>query len=185
MSASARLRRTYFDCRFGQLHVHQAIPPGGGFDEATALVCIPGVAGLGAFFQPLLAPLGADRSIYAPDLPGYGGSDGAVSGAPDCALAIVDLLDSLRQRRVDVLAHGLGFETAMHLVALRPGKLVRRLVFSSPPPQALAQARAQGLHVAEVSLAGAVEAAVPAALSQAQLDELKDLFGPDPSEHKK
>ena len=40
----ARLRRSYFDCRFGQLHVHQAIPAGGGFDEAPALVCLPGSA---------------------------------------------------------------------------------------------------------------------------------------------
>ena len=35
MKSLARLRRAYFDSRYGQLHVHQAIPPGGGFDEAV------------------------------------------------------------------------------------------------------------------------------------------------------
>jgi hypothetical protein len=30
-----RLRRAYHDCRYGQLHLHNAIPAGGGFDELT------------------------------------------------------------------------------------------------------------------------------------------------------
>ena len=70
-----RVRRAYFECRYGQLHVHYAIPAGGGFDEATTLLCIPGAAGQGRFFRPLLLPLGRDRSVYAPDLPGCGESD--------------------------------------------------------------------------------------------------------------
>ncbi|MDE2250783.1 MAG: alpha/beta fold hydrolase, partial [Gammaproteobacteria bacterium] len=119
MRPAARLRRTYFDCRYGQLHVHQAIPPGGGFDEATALLCIPGAAGEGRFFSALLGPLGADRSIYAPDLPGHGQSDppAVPAGCEQHALALLDLLDALRQRRVDVLAHGAGAEIAAALAA--------------------------------------------------------------------
>ena len=41
-----RLRRGYFDSRFGQLHVHYAIPSGGGFDERTTLVCLHPDAGI-------------------------------------------------------------------------------------------------------------------------------------------
>ncbi|MGH8253570.1 MAG: alpha/beta fold hydrolase, partial [Steroidobacteraceae bacterium] len=145
MRPPARLRRTYFDCRYGQLHVYQAIPPGGGFDEATALLCIPGAPGEGRFFQDLLAPLGADRSIYAPDLPGCGMSDSppAPFGAEQHALALLDLLDSLRQRRVDVLAHAAGAEIAVALAAARPNALVRRVVCSAVPPAALAAVRKQ------------------------------------------
>ena len=55
--SSRRVRRAYFDYRYGQLHLHQAIPAGGGFDEATSLLCIPGSGGLGSFFRPLLLPL--------------------------------------------------------------------------------------------------------------------------------
>ncbi len=168
MRPAARLRRTYFDCRYGQLHVHQAIPPGGGFDEATALLCIPGPAGEGRFFQALLGPLGADRSIYAPDLPGCGQSDAPAgpSGSEQHALALLDLLDSLRQRRVDVLAQAAGAEVALALAALRPGTLVRRAACSAPPPGALEALSKQGLEVREVNLATA-----------AQLHDLIDFFG--------
>ena len=42
-----RLRRAYFECRYGQLHVHNAIPVGGGFDELTTLVCLHGTGSSG------------------------------------------------------------------------------------------------------------------------------------------
>jgi pimeloyl-ACP methyl ester carboxylesterase len=176
---AARLRRTYFDSRYGQLHVHQAIPPGGGFDEATALLCIPGMAGEGRFFQALLGPLGADRSIYAPDLPGCGQSDaptGAV-GSEQHALALLDLLDSLRQRRVDVLAQATGAEVAVALATLRPGTLLRRVACSAPPPRALESLRQQGLEVREVNLAPAGGDVPAATAAVAQIHDLIEFFG--------
>ncbi len=179
MRPVARLRRTYFDCRYGQLHVHQAIPPGGGFDEAVAVLCIPGAPGRGRFFQALLAPLGADRSIYAPDLPGCGESDGGpgTTGAEPHALACIDMLDSLRQRQVDVIAHAEGADVALALAALRPGTLVRRLVFSAAPQAAVEKARTMGLEFGEFSLAMAPDEAVNAAAVAPQLNELVHFFG--------
>jgi pimeloyl-ACP methyl ester carboxylesterase len=175
----ARLRRTYFDCRYGQLHVHQAIPPGGGFDEAVAVLCIPGAPGRGRFFQALLAPLGADRSIYAPDLPGCGESDGApgATGAEPHALACIDMLDSLRQRQIDVIAHDAGADVALALVALRPGTFVRRLVLSAASHIAVAKARSLGLEFRELPLAMAADEGVAAVTVTAQLNELVDFFG--------
>ena len=35
VEAKPRVRRGYFESRYGQLHVHNAIPPGGGFEEGT------------------------------------------------------------------------------------------------------------------------------------------------------
>jgi len=179
MRPAARLRRTYFDCRYGQLHVHQAIPPGGGFDEATALLCIPGAAGEGRFFQPLLGPLGADRSIYAPDLPGCGQSDAPTgpAGSEQSALALLDLLDSLRQRQVDVLTQAAGAEVAVAMAALRPGALLRRVACSGAPPRALESLRQQGLEVREMNLVQAGEATVGAQAVTAQLHDLIGLFG--------
>lgn len=179
MRPAARLRRTYFDCRYGQLHVYQAIPPGGGFDEATALLCIPGAAGEGQFFQALLGPLGADRSIYAPDLPGCGQSDApsGPSGSEQHALALLDLLDSLRQRRVDVLAQAAGAEIAVALAALRPGTLLRRVACSASPRRAFATLSQQGLEVREVNLAMAGEPTLGAAASGPQLHDLIEFFG--------
>lgn len=177
MRPVARLRRAYFDSRYGQLHVHQAIPPGGGFDEAVPLLCIPGARGRGRFFEPLLGPLGADRSIYALDLPGCGESDGAGAGAEQYALACTDLLDSLRQRQVDVIAHAEGADAAIALVKLRPGSLVRRLVLSASPPAALVAARQLGLEFRELALASAAEEAIPSSLTEAQLAEITRFFG--------
>jgi hypothetical protein len=95
------LRRAYFDCRFGQLHVHQAIPAGGGFDEATAVICLPAPGEAAAVFAPLLAHIGGDRSMFAIDLPGYGLSDGKISD--DAALAVGDFVQSMRLRQVNFL----------------------------------------------------------------------------------
>ena len=179
MRPAARLRRTYFDCRYGQLHVYQAIPPGGGFDEATALLCIPGAAGEGRFFQALLGPLGADRSIYAPDLPGFGMSDAPAApfGVEQHALALLDLLDSLRQRRVDVLAHAAGIEVAIALAAARPGALVRHVVCSWAAPRAIEAMRQLCPDCREMPLASASDAAMSAAVVQAQLNDLIGIFG--------
>src|SRR5437764_12784286 len=74
-AAAARVRRGYFECRYGQLHVHNAIPPGGGFEEGTPLLCLHKIPLSGREFERFLALAGRDRSVYAPDLPGFGDSD--------------------------------------------------------------------------------------------------------------
>lgn len=125
----ARLRRMYIDGRFGQLHVTAAYPASGGFDEATPLLCLHAEGGTGADFNRAAALLGADRSVYAPDLPGSGHSD-AGSARPtiaDLAQGVVDLIDELRLRRVDLVGCGRGALVAYELAAGRP-KEVRRLV---------------------------------------------------------
>jgi len=129
-----RLRRGYFECRYGQLHVHNAIPPGGGFEEGTALICLHGAQGSGRTFRAFLSLVGRDRSVYAPDLPGYGESDGPpqAMSLSDYAGAIGDFLDTMRLRQVDVLAHGAGSALATELAVMRPQQL-RRLVLVSVP----------------------------------------------------
>src|SRR3981189_3120814 len=69
--AEARVRRGYFECRHGQLHVHNSIPPGGGFEEATPLLCLHDWPGSGRVVARFLARPGLDRSAYAPALPGF------------------------------------------------------------------------------------------------------------------
>jgi pimeloyl-ACP methyl ester carboxylesterase len=126
--ASPRLRRAYFECRHGQLHVHNAIPDGGGFDELTTLICLHGSAGSGRMFLELSKSLGTSRSIYSPDLPGCGESDTAASPLSVSAYAdaIGDFLDSMRFRQVDLLGAGAGAAVAVELAAARP-KVVRKV----------------------------------------------------------
>ena len=130
-----RTRRTYFDCQFGQLHVRTAFPSSGGFDEQVTLFCLHPSEGSSRGFDRLLAEMAHDRSVYAPDLPGFGESDPAPSFASaDAARAVSDLATDLRLRRIDVLGVGFGAAVALELAAARPD-LVRRLVLAAVPPK--------------------------------------------------
>ena len=131
---TVHLRKMYVDCRYGQLHMHTAFPSNGGFDELTPLVCLHPSPLSGRVFRTLLAELGQQRSVYAPDLPGCGESD-APASAPtvaDYAAAVGDLLDSLRLRQVDLLGYQFGSLAAAELAVARPDQ-VRRVILASVP----------------------------------------------------
>lgn len=146
-SGSPRVRRGYFECRYGQLHVHNAIPSGGGFEEGTPLLCLHSSPLSGRMFGRFLAIAGAERSVFAPDLPGFGDSDPppAPAGIAEHAAAIGDFLDTMRLRQIDLLGHRFGALVATELAATRPGQ-VRRLVLVPPVP---------GLQAADPPAAGA------------------------------
>jgi pimeloyl-ACP methyl ester carboxylesterase len=114
--------------------VHNAIPPGGGFEEGTTLLCLHPAGLNGRSFKGLLPLLGRDRSVYAPDLPGNGESDGPAQRAsvPEMAAAIGDFLDSMRFRRIDVLGYQHGSLIAAELAIARPQQ-VRRVVMVGVP----------------------------------------------------
>ncbi len=132
--ALPRLRRAYFECRYGQLHVHNAIPAGGGFDEQTTLLCLHSSSATGRSFLELSKILGRSRSVYSPDTPGCGESD-----APPKALSIAgyaealgDFIDSMRFRQIDLLGAHSGAAVAAELAITRP-KVVRKLVMIGAP----------------------------------------------------
>jgi len=134
---TVNLRRAYFECRHGQLHVRTAFPSTGGFDERTPLLCLHQSPLSSRSFARFLPELGTDRSVYALDTPGYGESDPpARQQAPptiaDYALAVGEFLDALRLREADVLGHQTGAAIAAELAIARPAQ-VRRLVLVSPP----------------------------------------------------
>jgi pimeloyl-ACP methyl ester carboxylesterase len=133
-TAQPRVRRGYFECRYGQLHVHNSIPSGGGFEEGTPLLCLHPSFLSGRIFVRFLAVAGTHRSVFAPDLPGFGESDPPPAGAgvPEHAAAIGDFLDTMRLRQIDLLGYRFGALVAAELAATRTGQ-VRRLVLVSPP----------------------------------------------------
>jgi pimeloyl-ACP methyl ester carboxylesterase len=124
-----RVRRGYFESRYGQLHVHNAIPPGGGFDESTSLVCLHATPRSARSLLPLLELMGMDRSTYAPDLPGFGHSDPppARPSIADYAAAVIDFCTSMRFRQIDVMGYQTGALVAAELALALPG-VVRRVV---------------------------------------------------------
>lgn len=131
---TVHLRRMYVDCRYGQMHVHTAFPSSGGFDERVPLVCVHASPLTGRAFRRLIADLGQDRSVYAPDLPGHGESESpeAPPSVAEYAAAVGDLLDTLRLREVDLLAHQTGSLVAAELALARPHQ-VRRVVLAGLP----------------------------------------------------
>lgn len=134
LESEPRVRRGYFECRYGQLHVHNAMPPGGGFEEGTPLLCLHGAPGTGRAFLRFLPQVGRDRSVYAPDLPGCGESDSPPprSQLGEYAAALGDFLDSMRLRRLDVVGYRAGALLAAELTLLRTPQ-VHRLVMVSVP----------------------------------------------------
>jgi pimeloyl-ACP methyl ester carboxylesterase len=129
-----RVRRGYFECRYGQLHVHNAIPPGGGFEEGTTLLCLHPAGLNGRAFKGLLPQLGRERSVYAPDIPGNGESDGPATraSAVEVAASLGDFLDSMRFRQLDVLGYQQGSLLAAELAIARPQQ-IRRVVLVGVP----------------------------------------------------
>ena len=146
--SAVRTRRAYFDCRFGQLHVRTAFPATGGFDEQVTLFCLHPNDGSSRTFSRLLAELADVRSVYAPDLPGYGESDSSPARTvADAAAAMSDLANDLRLRQIDLLGVEYGAQVALGLAAARP-ELVRRLVLAGVASEArMPAARQQRLVV--------------------------------------
>jgi pimeloyl-ACP methyl ester carboxylesterase len=127
---AVRTRRAYFDCKFGQLHVRTAFPTTGGFDEQVTLFCLHSADAASRLFSRILPELADVRSVYAPDLPGYGESDASPTrSVAEAAIAISDLANDLRLRQIDLMGVQFGADVALELAATRP-ELVRRLVLA-------------------------------------------------------
>jgi len=130
----ARVRRGYFECRYGQLHVYHAMPPGGGFEEGMALLCLHDLSGSARMLSGLLSLVGQERSVYAPDLPGFGESDAPPAPATiaDYAAALADFLDNTRLRQLAVVGVRLGALLAAELAVARPAQVTRVALVSVP-----------------------------------------------------
>jgi pimeloyl-ACP methyl ester carboxylesterase len=165
--------------------VRTAFPSTGGFDEHVTLFCLHPQDGSSRTFARFLPEIATGRSVYAPDLPGFGESDPAPSFGPaDAARAISDLASDLRLRQIDLLGMGFGAAVAVELAAARP-ELVRRVVLTRLAPVDPLPAMKQECLILRLKL-GAVDDAAwsKAALPHARFVELaeyaEDLFDAAP-----
>ncbi|MCS6947017.1 MAG: alpha/beta hydrolase [Steroidobacteraceae bacterium] len=110
------------------------MPSGGGFDEATTLLCFHQSPMSGRVFEKFLATMGEDRTVYAPDTPGFGNSD-APPNPPtiaDYAGAMLDFIAQMQFRKLDLLGYHTGALIAAE-VALALPEIVRRIVMVGVP----------------------------------------------------
>jgi pimeloyl-ACP methyl ester carboxylesterase len=190
--ATVRTRRAYFDYRFGQIHVRTAFPTTGGFDEGVTLVCLHSREGSSRSFARFLPEIATDRSVYAPDLPGFGESDAAPTvghadvGPAEAARAVGELAMNLRLRQIDLLGLRFGAAVALDLASARP-ELVRRLVLVGAPPMGHIPLIKQQSLIVKVKPEAADEVQwIRGTLQNARVIELThqagDLFDADPKE---
>jgi len=127
------IRRLYGDTSFGQ--VHARCLEAAGEEAAAPLVCLHPAPSSGLYFSTVMPLLNDGRRVFAPDYPGYGGSD-ALEDPPaiaDYATAILELLDNMG---IEGSVNVLGFHTGCLVgaeMALLDQARVGRLVLCDVP----------------------------------------------------
>lgn len=111
----------------------------GGPEDATPIVLVHGMGVSGRYMVPLGNRLALQRTVYAPDLPGYGrsGKPRHVLDIPEQADALLAWMDALGLSQPALLGNSLGCLTVTEAAARYPGR-VARVVLVSPvgDPQA-------------------------------------------------
>lgn len=122
-------RTTYVDVPAGRLRVLEAGDAG---SPGLPLVLIHGggTDNAGISWYRLLEPLGRERHVVAPDLPGFGGSIGVapVGGPRALAETVADVLDALGIPRAIVGGVSMGGDVALTLALARPDRVAGLLL---------------------------------------------------------
>lgn len=127
----AKMRKTYVDGRFGQMHVRMAGEKGKG---KRPLVCFHLSPASGVVYENWIQEMGRDRWALAPDTPGYGMSDPPSSPPEikDFAAAMGDMMDALGIGEVDVMGYHTGSKIAVETARQRPDKVKHVVMVSAP-----------------------------------------------------
>jgi pimeloyl-ACP methyl ester carboxylesterase len=137
-SAAVVIRRDYVDGPSGQIHVRIAEPARRRDNVRPVLACFHYSPGSARMFDAVLPLLATDRTVIAPDTPGYGASATPPQQptlpeyADALAVALARLGHGPRGRPIDLLGHLTGSLIAVELATTRP-RWIRRLVLSRSP----------------------------------------------------
>lgn len=146
------IRRGYVDTPFGQIHYRTA-----GARGAPPLVLFHQTASSSAMFEPLLARLGDRFHCFAPDTPGFGGSDPLSSPAtmPEYAQVLHAACLAFGFERAIVFGHHTGASIAVQVEHDRPG-FTQAMILSGPPylDEARRRALARGVEPMQFDEAG-------------------------------
>lgn len=124
------VRRAYSLSSFGQLHYRRSGPEG----TRSPLLLLHSCPGSGYLYDNFLAEMGRDRTVIAPDFPGFGMSD-APSEAPGIAgyaAAMLELETALGLGVFDVMGYHAGGVVAVEMARQQP-QAVRKIVMIGAP----------------------------------------------------
>ena len=128
-----RVRRTFVDGPFGQLHCRLAIPEDA---PGAPVVCLHMSPKSGRLYHEVLPYLADGRVAMAPDYPGHGESD-APPAEPhvtveDFAACTWAAIDAIGGGPVHLLGHHTGSMVAVECTAQRPNDVVSVINVSAP-----------------------------------------------------
>lgn len=117
---------------------HITLPSGGTIAYRTEgtgfpLLLLHGWGGSSRYWKQMLHQLSDIRTIYAPDLPGYGESPPFVKIASPERMArlMIDLLDALELEQVDVNGHSFSANVAVNMAVRWPSR-IRNVTLTCP-----------------------------------------------------
>jgi pimeloyl-ACP methyl ester carboxylesterase len=138
VTAKIPVRRRYVDVAHGQVHVRVA---GAELTGRPSVVCLHMSPASGLVYERFASVVGADRTVVAPDPPGFGASDPLppYPTVGDYADVVAETIDAMGlDTPIDLLVYHTGSFTAVELAVRRP-KLVRRVVAVSMPVFTIAE----------------------------------------------
>ena len=127
---ASRVRRAYAPGPHGQIHYRRSGPDG----TRSPLLLLHPCPGSGYLYDAFLAEMGRDRTVIAPDFPGFGMSD-APPGAPGIAgyaAAMLELETALGLGVFDIMGYHAGGVVAVDMARQLP-KAVRKIVMIAAP----------------------------------------------------
>lgn len=124
------VRRAYAPGPHGQIHYRRSGPAG----TRSPLLLLHSCPGSSYLFDAFLAEMGRDRTVIAPDFPGFGMSDApdAAPGIDGYATAILDLETALGLGVFDIMGYHAGGVVAVDMARRQP-RAVRKIVMIGAP----------------------------------------------------
>ena len=134
MTGKARIRRSFSDGKFGQLHCRGVFPAAA---EKPPIVCLHMSPKSGRSFQEILPCLADNRIAIAPDYPGHGESDlppaepeVTLEDFTETTLQVIDEL--LGDSPVHLVGHHTGSMVAVEAARQRPGQVLSLVTIAAP-----------------------------------------------------
>lgn len=121
----ASIVRSYTDGSFGQIHLRAVSPA----PESShlPLYCLHQSPKCGLEFETFMREMGEDRTVVAPDYPGYGQSDAPalqeLATVPAYAEACWQVADALGHDRIDLFGNHTGSKVAAEMALQQPGRV--------------------------------------------------------------